>query len=237
MKLLSFALLSACALAQQRPVQPQPIQPKPEELQRVKQLADSMATRLGKVKASRELIADVAVYEKAGRMLLEFPDEFGTQDGIARAISVLEEGNQRAEFLAQGQAPWTKGKKRTHAFVSDLDGSLQAYGVTIPESYDGWMHGRAQRLTESEFLYTYPRQNASRPPVADYPAAQHFPALIYPNPMSPSRYVVINTGLTFEDREYRGDYNMPRLGDYAVMKVKEDAEVADSVIAGLFNSL
>ena len=176
MKLLSFAFLSACAVAQQRPAQPQPIQPKAEEIQRVKQLTDSIATRLGKVKGGQELIADVAIYEKAGRMLLEFPDEFGTQEGITRAISVLEEGNQKAESLAQGQAPWTKGKKRTHGFVSDLDGSLQPYGVTFPESYDGtkpvrlyvWMHGRAQRLTESEFLYTFPRQNASRPPVADY---------------------------------------------------------------------
>lgn len=176
MKFLTFVLLSIYVFAQPRPAQPPPIQPKPEELQRVKELSDSISERLAKVRASKELMADVAVYEKAGRMLLEFPDEFGTQEGITRAISVLEEGNQRAESLAQGHAPWTKGKKRTHAFVSDLDGSLQPYGVTIPESYDGskpvrlyvWMHGRAQRLTESEFLYTFPRQNASRPPVADY---------------------------------------------------------------------
>ena len=47
--------------------------------------------------------------------------------------------------------------------------------MTIPASYDGvrpvrlyvWMHGRAARLTEAEFLYAYPNQGPSKPPVAD----------------------------------------------------------------------
>ncbi|MDQ6706194.1 MAG: hypothetical protein M3Z85_09515, partial [Acidobacteriota bacterium] len=68
-----------------------------------------------------------------------------------------------------------------------------------------------------------------------FPAAQSYPALCYPNPLSPSHYIVLNTGLTIEDREYRGDYGMPRLGDFAVLKVKEGAGVGDVEYAGLFD--
>ena len=62
-----------------------------------------------------------------------------------------------------------------------------------------------------------------------------FPALIYPNPLNPSKYVVFNTGLTIEDREYAGEYPMPRLGDFAMLKVKEEAEFPDIAEAGLFD--
>jgi hypothetical protein len=68
-----------------------------------------------------------------------------------------------------------------------------------------------------------------------YPAATHYPALVYPNPMHPSKYVVINTGLTISDSDYNGDYGMPQWGDYAVVKVKDGAEVPDLVTAGLFD--
>jgi hypothetical protein len=68
-----------------------------------------------------------------------------------------------------------------------------------------------------------------------FAAAEHLPALIYPNPLAPRRYVVINSGLTIDEREYQQDYSMPRLGDYAVLKVKDGVEVPDVAIAGLFN--
>jgi len=68
-----------------------------------------------------------------------------------------------------------------------------------------------------------------------YPAGENFPALIYPNPLNPGKYVVLNTGLTIADAEYNGDYGMPQWGDYAVVKVKEGADVPDLVTAGLFD--
>jgi len=51
-----------------------------------------------------------------------------------------------------------------------------------------------------------------------FPQPRHLPALVYPNPMQPTRYVVMNSGFTFTESEYNGDYSMPRLGDYAVLK-------------------
>jgi hypothetical protein len=68
-----------------------------------------------------------------------------------------------------------------------------------------------------------------------YPANEDFPALIYPNPLNPSKYVVLNTGLTIVEREYNGDYGMPQWGDYAIVKVKDGSETPDLVTAGLFD--
>ena len=68
-----------------------------------------------------------------------------------------------------------------------------------------------------------------------YPASENFPALIYPNPLNPAKYVVLNTGLTIPDSEYNADYGMPQWGDYAVVKVKDGADVPDLVTAGLFD--
>ena len=68
-----------------------------------------------------------------------------------------------------------------------------------------------------------------------FPAKDSYPALIYPNPLNPAKYVVLNTGLTIEDRGYNGDYGTPLWGDYAIVRVKEGAAVPDMLIAGLFD--
>src|SRR5262249_33646359 len=62
-----------------------------------------------------------------------------------------------------------------------------------------------------------------------YSAAGHTLAMIYPNPLNPKRYVVLNSGHTAEDRDYKGDYLLPRLGDYAVLKTST-GEIVDSAL-------
>ena len=66
-----------------------------------------------------------------------------------------------------------------------------------------------------------------------FEAASHLPVLAYPNPLNPSRYVVVNSGLTITAREYNGDYSMPQLGDFAVLKLGATEDPV--AIAGLFN--
>jgi hypothetical protein len=68
-----------------------------------------------------------------------------------------------------------------------------------------------------------------------FSAKEYFPALIYPNPLNPKKYVVLNTGLTIEDRGYNGDYGTPLWGDYAIVKVRPGEAVPEMVTAGLFN--
>ena len=54
-----------------------------------------------------------------------------------------------------------------------------------------------------------------------FDAARHVPALIYPNPLNPSKYIVINSGHTFHEAELNSlNYLLfPRLGDWALLKV------------------
>jgi hypothetical protein len=68
-----------------------------------------------------------------------------------------------------------------------------------------------------------------------FPSTDTYPALIYPNPLNPKKYVVVNTGLTIDDRGYNGDYGTPLWGDYALVKVHEGAPLPDLLTAGLFD--
>ena len=73
-----------------------------------------------------------------------------------------------------------------------------------------------------------------------YRAAEHVPVLIYPSPFSAGRYVVVNSGPTFHAADFRGTNALlyPRLGDYAVLKLKPggtDPLAMDMATAGLFD--
>ncbi len=51
-------------------------------------------------------------------------------------------------------------------------------------------------------------------------AAHHAPMMIYPNPLNPSRYVVLNSGFTFREYDYLNNARqVPKLPDFAVIDV------------------
>jgi len=53
-----------------------------------------------------------------------------------------------------------------------------------------------------------------------YPALTHVPILIYPNPLNPQRYVVLNSGFTYREYDYLNNARqVPRLPDWAVVDV------------------
>ena len=125
---------------------------------------------------NEDLIADVDVYAKAGKWVLEFPEDFFVADDVKHTLAVLDTGIERGDQLQSGHSPWAEKKgKRIHGYYSMLDGSVQPYAVTLPESYDGtkparlyvWMHGRSNKNPEYQFLYTQPTQGPSKPPLAD----------------------------------------------------------------------
>lgn len=73
-----------------------------------------------------------------------------------------------------------------------------------------------------------------------YDARTHLPVLIYPNPLNPTRYVVINSGHTFGEADLKGTNAMlfPRLGDWAVVTpapTKADPAALEVHAAGLFD--
>lgn len=55
-----------------------------------------------------------------------------------------------------------------------------------------------------------------------YPADTHGVPLIFPNPLNPHRYVVVNSGHTFHEPEFKGSNAQlyPRLGDIAVINFR-----------------
>ena len=114
--------------------------------------------------------------------------------------------------------------------------------------FDKWMRGRVPEINDTQvtdelvesknlILFGDPGSNAvlarilPRLPLKwtkdgfeingkQYDPATHGIALIYPNPLNPNRYVVINSGHTFHEAEFKAsNANLfPKLGDIAVLK-------------------
>lgn len=73
-----------------------------------------------------------------------------------------------------------------------------------------------------------------------YDPATYVPVMIYPNPLNPERYVVLNSGHTFGEKDLQGTNALlyPHLGDWAVIKPKPTAKepwAYEVVDAGLFD--
>jgi pimeloyl-ACP methyl ester carboxylesterase len=58
----------------------------------------------------------------------------------------------------------------------------------------------------------------------DYPAGHHVPVLIFPNPLNPKRYVVLNSGFTYREYDYLNNARqVPKLPDWAVVDISVPA--------------
>jgi hypothetical protein len=71
-----------------------------------------------------------------------------------------------------------------------------------------------------------------------YSATDHAPILIYPNPLNPNRYVVLNSGFTFREADYTSNSRQtPKLPDFAVVDITTppDRRFAGKIVqAGFF---
>ncbi len=77
-----------------------------------------------------------------------------------------------------------------------------------------------------------------------YPVATHVPLLIYPNPLNPKKYVVLNSGFTFREPDYLSNARQtPKAPDYAVVEISaapndrypNDRYPGRITLAGFFN--
>ncbi|MFN3323580.1 MAG: prolyl oligopeptidase family serine peptidase [Bryobacteraceae bacterium] len=58
-----------------------------------------------------------------------------------------------------------------------------------------------------------------------YPAGTHAPILIYPNPLNPKKYVVLNSGFTFRQHHHvTNSLQTPKLPDYAIVDTTTPAD-------------
>jgi dienelactone hydrolase len=63
-------------------------------------------------------------------------------------------------------------------------------------------------------------------PQASYPADRYVPVFIYPNPLNPKRYIVINSGFTFREFDYANNARQtPKLPDWAIVDVSVPVSV------------
>ena len=129
-------------------------------LKKLKAAIDELSQK--KDARTQELLADVMIYHKAVSDALTYREFFKPQE-LNTAKSLLNDGLARAEFLKKGEAPWTTATGLVpRGYVSKIDGSVQPYGLIVPESFtptgphrwrlDLWFHGRGEVLSEVNFL-------------------------------------------------------------------------------------
>lgn len=133
----------------------------------LQQELDALATQIARIEGSNDLriqalAPDVRIFWKAVNTALA-DGEFYKPAEIEAAFNLLREGRARADSLERGDAPWTAAHGLVvRGYVSRIDGSVQPYGLVIPDSYasaggekhrlDLWFHGRGEMLSELNFL-------------------------------------------------------------------------------------
>ena len=130
-----------------------------EGLKKLRTAIDEAAKAQAKNPQLADLLPDIEIYHKAVDWALRY-NEVHKLGELKSADEIIAEGLQRAEQFKTGQAPWTKQKGLVvRAYRSKIDGSVQPYGMVIPESYVGapvrtdiWCHGRGETLSELSFL-------------------------------------------------------------------------------------
>ncbi len=158
MRTLVCVLVSAAALAAQTPPRP-PYTPTPDESRQLKDKTAELATLLAKVEKN-PLYPDAAVYLKAATFIVKHEGEFFTPAYLKDTLTALDTGIARAKELAAGTASWTTAKGRiVRAYRSRVDGSIQPYGLVIPDSYTGqpirldvWLQGMNRNRNEVAFI-------------------------------------------------------------------------------------
>jgi dienelactone hydrolase len=131
--------------------------------------ADALGRRIDALRESLQgrpkllaLLPDVQIFHEAVDSALRHGEFFDLKE-VATARTLLEAGADRAGALERGEAPWDAATGLVvRGYVSKIDGSVQPYGLVVPESYrsdsphkfrlDVWCHGRGETLSEVNFL-------------------------------------------------------------------------------------
>jgi pimeloyl-ACP methyl ester carboxylesterase len=122
---------------------------------------DALAQELAPNAPLLALLPDVEIFHKAVAWALRY-DEFMAPKEIAYARTLLVKGHERATQLRGRQTPWLSATGLIlRGYRSKLDGSVQPYGLVVPESVVQstgqtpmmvWLLGRGEKRTELAFL-------------------------------------------------------------------------------------
>lgn len=108
------------------------------------------------------LLPDLQIFHKAVDWALRYQEFFRTNE-VDAARRELQEGFNRAAALRDSKPYWTEARGLVvRGYVSRIDGSVQPYGLVVPEAFDPhagrnyrldfWFHGRGEQLSELAFL-------------------------------------------------------------------------------------
>jgi hypothetical protein len=130
-----------------------------EGLTKLRAAIDAAAKAQSKNPKLADLLPDVEIYHKAVDWALRYGEVHKLPE-LKSADEALAEGLKRAEALKEGKSPWTTQRGLVvRAYKSRIDGSVQPYGMVIPETYGGapartdvWCHGRGETLSELAFI-------------------------------------------------------------------------------------
>jgi pimeloyl-ACP methyl ester carboxylesterase len=148
-----------------RIIPPAGIEVPAEELSRLKETLARLDARLEKEPIgegrTRDRLPDVQIYLKAVRYAIDHGEFYDVKD-VGRAGDLLKTAGQRLDLLQKGQAPWTAARGLVvRGYRSELDDSVQPYGLVIPEQLDlskpvplyVWLHGRGDKMTDLQFIH------------------------------------------------------------------------------------
>ncbi|MAX36166.1 MAG: hypothetical protein CME33_06325 [Gimesia sp.] len=149
------------------------------EQQQLEQGLAKLQASLGQLRKSRDarikaLIPDVEIYHRAVRCALEYQEFFHERE-IGTGLNLLKQGQERADQLLKGEAPWTRQTGLVvRGYISKIDQTVQPYGLVIPDNYtfsgksdyrcDLWFHGRGERLSEVNFINQQQRSRGQYTP-------------------------------------------------------------------------
>jgi dienelactone hydrolase len=111
--------------------------------------------------AAHPRAADARVLLKAVEFALHHNEFYSAKDAETLR-RVLRLAAARVEQLKRDETPWMRKPGLTvRGYVSRIDGSLQPYGLEIPEGYDFdkpsplyvWLHGRGDKTTDLHFIH------------------------------------------------------------------------------------
>jgi dienelactone hydrolase len=149
---------------------PLPDDVKKELTDGLKDLQKAIAEAETAVKGKKELadlLPDVQIYEQAVRYAVEhgelYVDAAKKRNDVPAAKDLLKKGAERAKELAAGKPSWTTAKGAVvRGYKSKIDGSVQPYGIVVPDEYDFagktphrldfWWHGRFEDRVELQFI-------------------------------------------------------------------------------------
>jgi hypothetical protein len=174
---IGFLFLAAAARATEPPAVPRRLPPPATSLRDLvaKLPADRRAAWAavpGRTAELRRRLANTRWADDADRVdvevllkAVEFAlggDEWWQPADLDHASWAIDEATARLDSIARGERPWRTARGLSvHGFRSALDGSVQPYGLWIPEGLDLarpvplwiWLHGRGEKETDLHFLH------------------------------------------------------------------------------------